>query len=130
MVLWYHRERKREKEKRKRERKRFPFPLNPYPFTKERELREKKERERERASPRSSVKERQRYWIASEAFFYLSHLPPKERNNLFRYDTVLIGGFMGATKVYLLSDRAECIYVLLIWMGYIIALYIHYIICV
>ena len=96
MVLWYHRERKREKEKRKRERKRFPFPLNPYPFTKERELREKKERERERASPRSSVKERQRYWIASEAFFYLSHLPPKEC--LFIYDTVLIGGFMGQQK--------------------------------
>ena len=37
---------------------------------------------------------------------------------------------MWATKVYLLSDSTECICVLLIWMGYIIALYLHYIICV
>ena len=103
MVLWFHRERKREKEKRKRERKRFPFHLKPYPFTKERELREKKERERERASPRSSVKERQRYWIASEAFFYLP-----------RYDTVLIGGFMGQQK---------CIYYLIGITGQNVGLY-------
>ena len=32
--------------------------------------------------------------------------------------------------MYLLSDRAECICVLLIWMVYIIALYLRYIICV
>ena len=32
--------------------------------------------------------------------------------------------------MYLISDRAECIYVLLIWMGYIIAFYLRYIICV
>ena len=32
--------------------------------------------------------------------------------------------------MHLLSDRAECICVLLIWMVYIIALYLRYIICV
>lgn len=129
MVLWYHRERKREKEKRKRERKRFPFPLNPYPFTKERELREKKERERERARPRNSVKERQRYWIASEAFFICPTC--RLRNEIICSDVIRsYRRLYGATKVYLLSDRAECIYVLLIWMGYIIAFYLRYIICV
>ena len=30
--------------------------------------------------------------------------------------------------MYLLSDKAECVYVLLIWMVYIIAFYFHYII--
>ena len=63
-------ERKREKEKRKRKKRGSPSPLTPNPLPKERVKRKERERKREGAgNARNSVKGRQRYWIASEAFF-------------------------------------------------------------
>ena len=104
-------ERERERKKREREKESgSPSPLTPIPLPKERVKRKERERKREGAeNHRSSVKGRQRYWIASEAFFICPTC--RLRNEIIYLDMIrfLQAALWDSKSVFIIRQGRVCI---------------------